>query len=714
MLRFTWTEPNGKVRTIVTDRNWKATAQTGWRGDSPRRNWAIDYVEIFDMSTAWRGWREVDFDDNAWLKPITNHPATAIPNARFIRRPIPPLVFRLRKPARFGGRFNIHQSASLVEPIASSGALGKSIMSAAWEPAGPPVCWEGDEFTIDGLSPTDGAVLWFDMGAEFVGQVMLECDCPGPGTIDVGWSEVIENDRPSLVRKGVGYVDRIHAVQGRLCWEPIQFSAIRYVVLVARGFHGPVHVRKLRVRTSEPDVKWQGEFHSSDRRLQNVFDMCARSLRVGTQEGQMDCPSREQAPYIADGLLTARWFAQLTGDVRHFDYLVHEQFRRQAPNGLLRGAIFTGCNDAAVDYTLLAVIGLRDYFHFTRNKSVVVELIESCRRALAFFDGAQSNGLCTWAFDRQPCTQHSSRGWENRYDPFMPSFGAEDWFVLFIDHPGLGWHNKNEAGIDRRGTNAALNAFFVLAKRALAELEEVIGNPLRAAVLRFQADEFARNIFKVFFNPAKGMFIDGVQDGEQLSQISEQTNTLAIKARCCDDATARAILEKLLPGNDSAIARNGPYFWAYLFPELARLGVHRLALDRLRSLWGAMVDGGASTLWETFLGDDLDSWCHPWAAAPLEFLWTAVLGLPALDFDERAIVLRPRFDLLAQASGSQATRCGLFSISWSRSGDAVALSGCVPECLEATVEDSTGRRLLAARGTWSADIQIQERSSDSD
>jgi len=272
--------------------------------------------------------------------------------------------------------------------------------------------------------------------------------------------------------------------------------------------------------------------------------------------------------------------------------------------------------------------------------------------------------------------------------------------VLFIDHPGMGWHNKNEAGIDRRGTNAALNAILVLAKRALADLETVAGNHARATELRADANQLSALISGTFYDVKRALFVDGILDGQPHSQISEQTNTLAIAAGCCDDNVARSILVRLLQSKDTTIARNGPYFWAYLFPELSRLGLHQLALDRTRALWGRMVEGGATALWETFLGDDLDTWCHPWAGAPLEFVLTNILSLPGVHFDERTTSLRPRYDLLGKAEGSIFTPRGLFSMGWIRSADSVQLHGVCPAGITIEVHSPKGEVLISAEGQW--------------
>lgn len=704
-----WNLTDAAARPIPVTGRWKATDRTGWSGDVPKRTWAIGHIEQFDAAAAPAGWQSIDFDDQAWPDAEVITPATNIDGVEWVARPLPALRYGYAAPTRL---ISLHRFDAPVEPITAAdngGAVAKRLLTPPWLPA------DGDlrisdfdpatgSFTVHGLSPGRGAMVCFDLGKQVTGQLTFDADCPSAGTIDVGWSETFEQNKPWLCRKGGGYCDRILAPAGKVHWEPIGYSSMRYLLVCLRGFTGSVRFERFGIRTSEPDLDWSRPYDFGDDRLNAIWQLCIHTFRIGTQEGVLDCPTREQAVYIGDGLLIARWIAQVTGDARHWKYVVHEQFRRQAENGMLRASIFSATNDTLIDYPLLAITGLRDYWQFTRDPDALKH-IEACRKVLRWFDARRgSDVLCP----TPKAPANPSVPWERKYDPKMPDISNPEAGRLFVDHPGMGWHNINEAGIDRRGLNCALNALLVQARRALAQLEEAAGHGDRAASLRADADATAAAIGERLFDRTRSVFADGMLEGRLLEQVSEQGNTWAVAAGCCDDDTARAALLRVLKRDDPSIARNGPYFWAYLFPELARLGLHKLALDSIPALWGPMLDGGATALWETFLGDDLDSWCHPWSAAPVEFLLEHVLGLPRVAQAGTSATLRPRPDLLPRARGQAWTAAGWFAIDWQTDpAGNVTLTGRVPEGQSATLIHPTDSSRHTVQGEWRLTLPLR-------
>ena len=687
-------------RTVTTDGDWRALAQSPWLSDAPRRNWGLGHVEVFDAGAAPARWKERDYDDSAWPCAELCQPTTSIANLIWLEAPLPNLRASWAPAVE---ALSLEQAPAKPYELSASDsttAFGEHLTDRPWAPAEDirlvgTLDAEGGGLRVEGLTPDRAVAIWTDLGRQNVGQILLDCRCETPGTIDVGWSERMLDGRPAPLLKGTTYADRILAPAGDVEWEQLNFSGARYVGLFLQGFTGAVTLRRLGMRATEPDMEWIGRFECEDDRLNEIWRLCARTLQIGTQEGLMDCPSREQAPYLGDGHPVARWIGLLTGDYRHWKHLITESFARQGEQGFVHSTPFTGARNILLDYLLLGVIATRDYLLRTGDRATVEAVLPHCRKVLEWFSRQRDErGLLALGMNHSP----QDPPWEHRYEG-GDRFATGD-TLIFIDHPGLGWHNQEDPGIDRRGMNTGINALYVVALQALADIEEALATG-KADALRGWANQTAEAT-SVFFNRGESAFTDGLRDETPLAQISQQTNVWCLWADLLDGEDARRTLKRILRDDDAQLARCGPYFWCYFLPILARYGMHKTALGHIRRLWGRMIDGGATTLWETFSGDHLDTWCHPWAGAPVEFLLTEILGLDTLRLGASDGVLQPRTDLLARAAGTVALPAGPASIRWEHGDDGcVSLSGHLPDGVETNLLSPAGQHLAAVRGDWS-------------
>lgn len=692
------TEPSGLTQMILSDSQWRVTAKTGWRHDVPRRSNPIDYIEICDMAEHPLGWQQVGFDDTDWQVPDVDAEPWADFDPTFCLAPQPALTYDFVPVTSLLNRYDITDPPVQVDPEGSTNRYARALMEQAWLPSKAVRLSELDPETggcrVEGLRRDVGAVLVFDLGAEYAGQFVLDATCSSRGVIDLGWAEFYEDERPTFLLKGVSYVDQIHAAAGEMRWHPIQFSAGRYVIVILRGFEGTVEIRRCGIVASEPGLNWQGSFACDQTRLTSLWALSRRTLAVGTQEGLMDCPTREQAAYIGDGHPVARWIAQLTGDTRYWTYLVTEQFRRPATNGLIRSTVFSGMDGTLIDYNLLAIIGTRDYHDYTRDDATVCGCLDVCDGILAWFDRQRDErGLFNWQWGdtRKP------RIWEPCYQPDYPHI--EGGLNLFIDHSGMGWHNDIGPGLDRRGINAAINALLIQTREALAELHERVGSKRRAVELREQAAAMRPVMVETFFDSTRGVFVDGEFEGQRLERISEHTNVWTILAGCCEAEQARGILKSVFDGSRDDVARGGPYFWYYSFDALARYNLIELATQSIERVWGPMLDRGATTLFETTLGDEKDTACHPWSGPPVQFLLEHLAGLPSYAHRRDTITLRPRYDLLSQCRASVMTAAGRIAIQWERESEQVHLQGELPDGLDANFDDEV------VQGQWDVTVK---------
>lgn len=620
---------------------WRAR-DAGFRGGSPRRTPVLDPVDLFDAAAAPPPeWREPGFAPEGWVR-VTPEPMPEDP--AWLARPVPRLrhrevlgagpqhAFAADAPAETFEALGADAPARAATAVyaaslerATGGCLGGAggLGGLGQESPGPVVAPGPGPTRVEGLSPGRGVQLVFDLGAEWVGEPLLTISSDSAGTADVGFVESLHADgRPRLLMKGGSYANRVHARPGRTRYESTAYSGFRWVSVMLRGFTGAVSIEKIGVRTGEADVRWPapGEVKAPLPGLQPAVDLSVRTQRLGVQETLLDCPTREQAMYIGDGHPMGRWMFRLTGDARQWRRLVRAQFARPARSGPLKGlvrtVVFSARWQMLLDYELIAITGTADYLRHTGDVETVRAVLPAARGVYGWFEGQlDAEGFCAVEDARLP-RQH---GREHRFEPDAVSRDRNA--RLFIDHAGIGWHNVGEPGIDRRGLNAALQAYLCVTERALAELEDAAGRPERAEELRARATARAAAAGPRFFDPAQNAFADGFFEGQRLGQVSQQTNVWAALAGFFgrgDVPDAAAVLGPLFDAPPEGTAVCGPYFWVYAVEALREAGLVALLHREMQRLWQPMIDAGATSLWESFNGDDLDSRCHPWSGAPID------------------------------------------------------------------------------------------------
>ena len=116
------------------------------------------------------------------------------------------------------------------------------------------------------------------------------------------------------------------------------------------------------------------------------------------------------------------------------------------------------------------------------------------------------------------------------------------------------------------------------------------------------------------------VFHDTVKaDGSLSAGTSWHSNAFACYFGLIEGDEARAALKAMIAGYDR-LCRGTPFVYSFMLPALREAGMEREALELIARDWGVMLDRDATTTWETFLGDERDSLCHPWSTAPFMFL----------------------------------------------------------------------------------------------
>jgi alpha-L-rhamnosidase len=621
----------------VTDGRWRVYRLDAYVQQVPRRTGATAWMEVYDARKEPAGWQEKDFNDSAW------------PQARVVEpgqfKIFPRIVPMLREyPASFvsvQGVWNVPGPAPVLD------VLTKQLDE---EPAIPLSVNIPSEFPFVLKAGEQGTAFCLDFGKELSGQIELDIDAPAGVVVDLCPTENLQHGRPWCFRKGGNYGRRYITREGRQTWRCVGYDGMRYVYAVVRGPHPEVMFYRLGVWRRETSLPIRARFECDDPAVNRIWEITCHTMTIGAQEVHVDCPTREQTSAWGDHIWSGLWETYMTGDTSHLRHLMLAAEQIQWSCGQVNCYPFSAADFFPLyDYSFVCVMGMWVYVKVSGDIDLGKRLIPVADRIFNWYRKHMGpSGLIE--IDGQKAIDAGTG-------------------QLFIDHPGLGTHNHPEyPGLDRRGISAGLNLFFILALEAGANIHSQAGEDKKAESLRKEADTVRSAARGLFYDPKRKVYADSSYDGKISNHISQQTNALAVLSNTCPPDLRKDILSSVLsPRHD--LCQCGTYFWTYFSAALCRAGMHREMWSEVVRLWNGMAEKGATSWWETFLGDDLDSLCHIWSCVPGYILLAEILGVKPAEIGFSKLIIRPRFDLLSRVKGSVPVRNGKVDVEWQALSD---------------------------------------------
>lgn len=335
----------------------------------------------------------------------------------------------------------------------------------------------------------------------------------------------------------------------------------------------------------------------NDTRLLQIWDICSRSIQLGTQEVFVDCPSREKGQYLGDMTITAKCQMILTGDPSMYKKALFS-FADSASvdDGLLAVAPGSFMQEIA-DYSLIYPMQVYEYFQYTNDEDTIKKLYPIVKGIQKHFERFQrKDGLLENVTDKWNMVDWP----ENLRDSYD--------FPLTIPI-GTGCH-------------AVINAYFYGALLYIEKLENILHLESDTKQKRRKIKEAFQ---KAFYQKDERLFVDA--EGSKHSSL--HTNSLALffslNTRESEQTIADLIRKKGLCC--------GVYMAYFVLKGLARIGEYQLMYDLMTGegehSWMNMVHEGATTCFEAWGKEQKwnTSLCHPWGSAPLLLTLEDIAGL---------------------------------------------------------------------------------------
>ena len=149
-------------------------------------------------------------------------------------------------------------------------------------------------------SPDGDVELLYDLGQENVGYYCFDLVADAGVCVDIFGVEYIAPDgriqHTGDNRNGMRYITR----QGVNQFTSLKRRAQRYLFVTLRNQHAPVQIRNVHLVESTYPVHAIGSFTCSDPRLDKIWEISTRTLKLCMEDTYTDCPLYEQTHWVGD------------------------------------------------------------------------------------------------------------------------------------------------------------------------------------------------------------------------------------------------------------------------------------------------------------------------------------------------------------------------------------------------------------------------------
>ena len=436
------------------------------------------------------------------------------------------------------------------------------------------------------ITPIEGGAR-IDFGKEAVGYLCAKAKGNSGDVVNLRFGEELNDDGSVryIMRCNCVYSEQWELSGGDDTLDQFDYKGFRYVEIL---YPESARLEDISFIARHYPFRNIAKFDTDNERLKSILTLCADTIKYGTQEVLVDCPTREKGQYLGDVSVSGRAQAVLTGSTDMIKKAImdfcHTTF---ICKGIMAVSTSSWMQEIA-DYTLqfpaqiMWVYAMDTDMEFLRTVEPYVMGLYDYLTAYENADGLLEDLTDKWNLVDWP------KNLRDDYD-----------FDLSLPHTsGRGIHN-------------VVNAFWCGYLSAMDEYLTAIGKSPTGKTQR------ARSAFiKSFYSKESGLFCDT----PQLTHSSIHSNVLPLlfdigteNKELCERITQFIRQKKL--------TSMGVYMSYFTLAALINHGkrdvAEELALDE--GCWLNMLREGGTTTFEAW-GKDQKKNCslfHPWATAPL-------------------------------------------------------------------------------------------------
>jgi hypothetical protein len=419
---------------------------------------------------------------------------------------------------------------------------------------------------------------------------------------------------------------------GTRTFRPLWKRAFRYVQLVIETKEQPLDIVSFENEYSGYPYPEMATFESNDKKLNDIFTISQRTLRMCSGETYYDTPFYEQLSYGGDNRPISAISTYNSTD----DRLLREVMRLYPQSENRETGLFKSAYPSRFDFDMGSwsmgwIQSLHDYYFIRGDSGYIAPFAKNIERALGFFERHldEKTGMIGTVKNQNFIDWSITKGSIPRSDE-QREMKQSALLTLYYAHT----------------LDCAVKLFNQLGRQKSAMHLEIVSNGIKQAVLVNCWDE-KKQLFRDY--PDQQVF-------------SQHTNIMAILCDLVPQIEQKTLLNRILT-YDKFDEMASSYFSFFLFKAMQKTGQDELILNHL-GFWYTFLDRGHTTCGETGFASHDRSDCHAWSAHPAYFLLSSVCGIKPADVGFNKVIVKPHLGKLTSLKASMPHPKGRIAVDY--------------------------------------------------
>ena len=577
------------------------------------------------------GWETAGFDDSDWLQPEM-------------------LNFDKQPPWNLVPRNIPFMADHLIYPAKIRRTQGVSI---------EPQVWNGQsKLTIPANS---SASIVVDFEVLTMGYPELTLNGGKNGSVQVKYAEALyekvnlKAHRDSVEGKTMFGVWDVFRPDGEMrTFRPLWKRTFRYVQFNVETKDEPLEIVSYINEYSGYPYPDMATFDSDNDKLDEIFEISKRTLRMCSGETYYDTPFYEQLSYGGDNRPIAAISTYNSTD----DRLLREVLRLYPQSENKETGLFKSAYPSRFDFdmgtwSMAWIQSLHDYYFMRGDSAFVAQFVDKIEGVLDFYEyhldertgmiGTVDNkNFVDWSITKGSLVRPNEEG----------EIEQSALLTLYYAHT----------------LDCAVRLFREIDLEEKADYWEEISEGIKVAVYANYWDE-QEQLFR---------------DYSDKKIFSQHTNLFAILCDVVPPSRQKELLNRILNyENFDEVASS--YFSFFLFKVMEKTEQEQLFLDNL-DFWYNFIDRGHTTCGETGFASHDRSDCHAWSAHPAYFLLSSVCGIKPADVGFNTVKITPHLGDLKSLKADMPHPKGRISVEYQKTNNGLQTRINLPAGLQGVFE----------------------------